>query len=81
MVINIVKNKRRCKCRRCQGWITTKHKVEHRSNWGVSTYYHLSCYYNYAKKEFQRFRDIKNKLVRYKKHIILEELSKNNPKV
>lgn len=79
----VVKNKRISKCRYCSRDITTPHKIkfkyDEREKRG--TYYHLSCYYKnllrsieLRKSELSKFRKAKNKLKKYKKDMILENL-------
>jgi len=69
--MEIIKSKRKSKCRRCWKLITQKYKVEQNGN-----YYHLSCYFKWlkvrlenTKKEVKQFSKQK-----YKRQMILENL-------
>ena len=68
--MEIVKNKYRCKCKRCWKPIVTYHKVK----FGKSNYYHLTCYFKYAESKLEAYKTEVKKLRKYKKHMILENL-------
>lgn len=67
--MEIIKNKYRCKCKRCWKPIDTKHKVKLGNK-----YYHLTCYFKYAEQKLVDYKTQVKKLKKYRKHMILENL-------
>ena len=78
--MEIIKSKRKSKCRLCLKTINQKYKVSEKAGWTARTryYYHLSCYFRHlkntlehTKKQLKQFS--KQKL---KKQMILESLER-----
>ena len=67
----IEKNKRKCNCWRCSKPITLKYKIL-----SSEKFYHLSCYYERFKPEFEVYKNFKKEInkQKYKKIMMLERL-------
>lgn len=68
--MRVVNNKKKYKCYWCDKEIVTRRKVE----WSNRRYYHLSCLYDYAVKQLEKWREVKNTLSKYKRDFVMEKL-------
>lgn len=67
--MEIIKNKRKCKCKMCFKPITLKYKVRY-----SGAFYHLSCFYRWNERRLETSKKYKKILNRKKKIMILESL-------
>ena len=70
--MEIIKNKRKCKCGICFKQIDGKYKVSYNKNYNR---YHLSCFWKHINDTLTSYNKMKKQYTpTIKKHLILEKL-------
>ena len=73
MKTRIVNNSKEYTCIYCRQKITTKRKAQYKNK----SYYHITCLFNWAERNFIYWREVKNLSSKYKKSMVVEALKKN----